>query len=75
MEKWISVKDMLPEIAKQVSIVLEMDGNSRAAKSYPGFRANGGWYVLTVPDKSWVPNEDKHYRITHWMPLPEPPKD
>lgn len=61
---WISVKDRLPERYKEVLCL---------------FRGNKGrgWKI----DISWVDStrfflyEDLYGKVTHWMPLPEPPED
>jgi hypothetical protein len=57
---WISVKDRLPECGENY-LVLKDDGISP--------------YQLAIVwfDRTWdVSNADE---ITHWMPLPEPPKE
>ena len=59
-DKWISVKDRLPE--------------------------KNGWYLVMIKwadeattlyffDNSWYDEEDEVYSVTHWMPLPMPPKE
>lgn len=62
---WISVKDRLPE--KKDDIFL-------------GFRKSYYWYeICIVRDKKiciFDLHEEKPFkRMTHWMPLPEPPKE
>ena len=56
--KWISVKERLPEI---YTTCLVFNDSVEMCIYLP----NGIWE-----------GEDKNekYRITHWMPLPEPPK-
>lgn len=56
---WISVEDELPE---ENVWVLTFDGSSINLLMLAG---NGGWY-----DHSVAP----HRNVTHWMPLPAPPK-
>lgn len=58
MSEWISVEDRLPEF---VGEYITFDGISPYISSYYG---NGEWESPDAND----PN------ITHWMPLPEPPK-
>lgn len=59
MAEWISVKDRLPEHSNTVLCVTK----------------NGRPFVCKY-DHAW-----KHWavsgsvKVTHWMPLPEPPKD
>jgi hypothetical protein len=61
MSEWIRVEDRLPEV--------------------------GHWYVCYSMDQSeilffdsacpviWLQHGDWGFRVTHWMPLPEPPCD
>jgi hypothetical protein len=75
--KWISVKDRLPE-------AVEEDVNGKTAFSdfvLVYLVCDDGFTYITndkcrVNDKSWlheIPGEG--CKVTHWMPLPEPPKD
>ena len=63
VQEWISVKDRLPEnIANRVLVVCE--------------RSNGVFYAH-YEKPFWINLEtDKPFisTVTHWMPLPEPPK-
>lgn len=77
VNQWISVNDRLPE-------AVEEDVNGKIAFSelvlvYLVYN-NGFTYITTdqcrVDDKSWLhemPGEG--CKVTHWQPLPEPPKD
>ena len=77
VNRWISVKDRLPE-------AVEKDVNGKIAFSdfvlvYLVYD-NGFTYITNdrfrVDSKSWlheIPGEG--CKVTHWMPLPEPPKD
>ena len=62
MSEWISVKDEMPEPFLNVLVWIE---NGKAANM--GYVTQAGhWFVhfwYTAPVK-----------VTHWMPLPEPPK-
>ena len=66
--QWISVKDRLPEEQKEVLIYLpEYDSVEVAA-------------LFTIPSmnlREWAQNEDAYMlnEVSHWMPLPEPPKE
>lgn len=62
MAKWIDVKERLPEENTRVLVFLPQE---RAMKytSIDTDRITGGKWVR------W------NGRITHWMPLPEPPKE
>ena len=60
---WISVEDELPKIGKDV-LVLREDGEMLVAHQYNEEIARW-WSVDGFPLKN---------NITHWMPLPAPPK-
>ena len=63
MSEWIRVKDEMPEPFLNVLVWIE---NGKAANMGYVTRA-GHWFVhfwYTAPVK-----------VTHWMPLPEPPKE
>ncbi len=65
--KWISVKDRLPEVDVEILF-------------FCGTRIRFGeyvWYGLNEGDYRWRDAVFGDYLIdiTHWMPLPEPPKD
>jgi hypothetical protein len=75
-DKWISVKDRLPkgnkpgEVSENV-IVCTTDGE-----------VTTGWLDALGSDKWWlvIGTDDSHTcwglgYVTHWMPLPEPPKE
>lgn len=59
--KWISVEDKLPEEGKSV-LVHYVDGWMPVAHLF-----NGKWYQ-SGGETSWL-------SVTHWMFLPEPPKE
>ena len=68
MQKWISVKDRLPEKDSRVLVYFRSDKNGGIDDCY--FSGMRNRFVLyhtfeEVPDG---------ITITHWMPLPEPPK-
>ena len=61
--EWISIKDRLPEIHKNVKVKL-IDGKEyRCYRSmfYNKFKGEG-FKPISFSD------------VTHWMPLPQPPK-
>ncbi len=60
--EWISVKEALPENYKlgMSKDVITIAGSKMSVKSYD--------YELC----RW--NGSPHITVTHWMPLPEPPK-
>lgn len=57
--EWISVKDRLPENDNMVIIWGGI-----------GFYMNANWYTLTGTS---FPRKIE-WEVTHWMPLPKPPK-
>ena len=58
--KWISVKDRLPEMYKNV-LVIRTDGKIR----FDAIGSLNVWY-----EEVWHTGNP----VTHWMPLPQPPK-
>ena len=64
VQKWISVKDRLPE---DDSDVLAYSRNGEEGRIYPANYAKGVWFdcIFNTPATGTT---------THWMPLPEPPK-
>ena len=70
-EKWISVKDRLPEIDQIVLVVasgkpqknITLENAIELAEYDPE-----GWILEMWPE--WM-----EAKVTHWMPLPEPPEE
>ncbi len=80
--KWISVKERLPEVAsthktpwdnytesiRVLCACLQADGKRMVkegyCKVYEGYEANPHWKIPGTI-----------HSVTHWMPLPEPPKE
>ena len=75
--KWISVKDRLPDLELVEAKANDFDLYACLA-TIKNERARNGRYV----GKAWYDGElfmdsdfvDITYDVTHWMPLPEPPK-
>ena len=72
--KWLSVKDRLPNVDEKVIVF--------AIGKYDGFIGDTVYAMSMILDrpsgKRWaVPWQyfDVDYEITHWMRLPEPPKE
>lgn len=61
VQRWIPVSESLPE---KFQIVLRLR-NCRDAFGFECVMRNGGWLNDDVLDAP----------VTHWMPLPEPPKE
>ena len=68
VQEWISVKDRLPEYSNDgfADAVLVTDGFLQHMAYFVG----GEWRFA----ESGEIKEPMWYRITHWMPLPQPPK-
>ena len=65
VQKWISVKDELPEIGGYVVCIAKRNPFSRFMPMVARIEKNG-----------WVNPMTEQYisEVTHWMPLPVPPK-
>lgn len=59
--KWISVEEMLPNVGVRVLAYYD-NGDMRTVVSCGGFSA------VSFSPGVWT-------EVTHWMPLPEPPKE
>ncbi len=65
--KWISVKDKMPE--RQINVLILTDYGKMATAYCVNRRTKTwGWIDAMRPQHSYG-------SVTHWMPLPEPPKD
>ena len=61
--KWIPVTEQLPEMGQAVIVCRPYD--EKSARVEQGYRdVNGWWRVYGTRTK----------RVTHWMPMPLPPK-
>ena len=65
VQEWISVKDRLPECCVSVLARCFYHGNWRTLACHTSKEHAEEWYTDEVCQ--WV-------KVTHWMPLPEPPK-
>lgn len=64
MSEWISVKDRLPE--EFVSILVYMPDEAPMPTVREGYLTECGFMVPALL---------QHIPVTHWRPLPEPPKE
>jgi len=62
--EWISVKDRLPEKFTAVIVYRTRKGESPIVEQGT-LELNGWWKVFGTRTKS----------VTHWMPMPEPPRE
>lgn len=69
---WISVKDRLPDDSDKIVLVIANGkfGNTTLNEAFElaCYYKDYGWVLESYPDMENV-------RVTHWMPLPEPPKE
>ena len=63
VQEWISVKDRLPEDICPVLVALE--GQNIA---FHGFYQDEKWWKVGAGTRPFT------QKVTHWMPLPQPPK-
>ena len=64
VQEWVSVDDELPEDDSDVLAYLRIGEESRIC---PANYAKGMWF-------DWIFNTPVTESITHWMPIPHPPK-
>lgn len=85
---WISVKDRLPDEEKDVLLLVrEVERYGRRGKKrnvyrwiFTGLRADGEWATTYCNGYRLIQQENEkntycEHTVTHWMPLPEPPKE
>ena len=71
--KWISVKDKLPEEAVKVLIYTEY--NAIAYGFFTGAYYNNRPLFAITMNRNSAHSWYEEIRVSHWKPLPEPPKD
>lgn len=67
MSEWISVNDTLPDDEQECLIMIDVKPNIEYGK----YREQGECWSA-----NWCNRRKLYgtYKVTHWMPLPEPPK-
>lgn len=76
MKKWIDIKDELPTQCEDVltfSVIPDEEIYEDYSPIYVGFYENGTFYSTYDYYESY--NYISLGYVTHWMPLPEPPKE
>ena len=75
---WISCSDRMPEMGERQYYVLAADFKNNYPPSIPNTQVGvyGDWFNNGNPTWDDGDGEDLHLKeVTHWMPLPEPPKE
>lgn len=79
---WISVKDRLPDAAGYECLVCAVNENYNQTHVFTAHTGYGepGWWTSNVHymSRATSPSDNKLHpalKVTHWMPLPEPPKE
>ena len=75
VQEWIPASEPPKKITNKV-IVLCKNGY-RGFGHYEDYKGKQTWYNLESgkPFTDWDLEDCKSYEVTHWMPLPEPPKE
>lgn len=68
MSEWISVKNRVPK-SYEVVLVCNIDSKVKSNRWVCAGQINNEGYWCNQFDDS------DHITVTHWMPLPEPPKN
>lgn len=72
--KWISVKDRVPDNKEHdwvLAQVVEDNGFMHIPRVMEYRQAKNDWFEETY---GWLSEHNGLFSVTHWMPLPEPPK-
>ncbi|HCP8434983.1 TPA: DUF551 domain-containing protein [Escherichia coli] len=75
---WISCSDRMPEMGERQYYVLAADFKNNYPPSIPNTQVGvyGDWFNDGNPTWDDGDGEELHLKeVTHWMPLPEPPKE
>ena len=75
---WISCSDRMPEMGERQYYVLAADFKNNYPPSIPNTQVGvyGDWFNDGNPTWDDGDGEDLHLKeVTHWMPLPDPPKE
>ena len=67
--EWIKCSERLPEHLDKVLVVYEHSDNILMANYQDGIYHDKGFFVYYADGRKMT-----HSPITHWMPLPNPPK-
>ena len=74
VQEWISVKDRLPDNKEHdwvLAQVVEVNGYMHIPKVMEYRQQRNDWFEETY---GWLSEHNGLFSVTHWMPLPNPPK-
>lgn len=74
VQEWISVDDRLPDNKEHdwvLAQVVEDNGYMHIPKVMEYRQSKNDWFEETY---GWISKHNGAFTVTHWMPLPEPPK-
>ena len=74
VQEWISVKDRLPDNKEHdwvLAQVVEDNGFMHIPKVVEYRQQKNDWFEETY---GWLSEHNGAFIVTHWMPLPQPPK-
>ena len=74
VQEWISVKDRLPDNKEYdwvLAQVVEDNGFMHIPTVKEYRQSKNDWFEETY---GWLSEHNGAFTVTHWMPLPEPPK-
>ena len=74
VQEWISVKDRLPDNKEHdwvLAQVVEDNGYMHIPKVMEYRQLRNDWFEETY---GWLSEHNGLFTVTHWMPLPNPPK-
>ena len=75
VQKWIPVSERLPDNSEHdwvLAQVVENSGYMHIPKVMEYRQNRNDWYEETY---GWLSQHNGAFKVTHWMPLPEPPKE
>ena len=74
VQEWISVKDRLPDNKEYdwvLAQVVEDNGFMHIPTVMEYRQSKNDWFEETY---GWISEHNGAFTVTHWMPLPQPPK-
>ena len=74
VQEWISVDDRLPDNKEHdwvLAQIVEDNGYMHIPKVMEYGQSKNDWFEETY---GWISEHNGAFTVTHWMPLPQPPK-